>query len=39
MDAIGDQTGMLSGALLGTLLDLELRGLAEALPGKRYRRC
>lgn len=38
VDRLLEETGLLSGVLLATLLDLELRGVAEALPGKRYRR-
>jgi DNA processing protein len=38
IDRLGEETGLMSGVLLATLLDLELRGVAEALPGKRYRR-
>lgn len=38
VDLLGEETGLVSGILLATLLDLELRGVAEALPGKRFRR-
>ena len=33
-----DRTGMPASRLLGLLTELELEGLAESLPGKRYRR-
>lgn len=38
VDLLGEETGMATGTLLATLLDLELRGLVQALPGKRFRR-
>jgi DNA processing protein len=38
VDELSAATGMATAPLLGTLLELELRGLAEALPGKLYRR-
>jgi len=38
VDLIGEETGLVSGVLLATLLDLELKGVAQALPGKRFRR-
>lgn len=38
VDALAQETGIGGGQLLATLLDLELRGVAEALPGKRFRR-
>jgi DNA processing protein len=38
VDRLLEATGLVSGVLLATLLDLELQGVAEALPGKRYRR-
>lgn len=38
VDRLREETGLVPGVLLATLLDLELQGVAEALPGKRYRR-
>jgi len=38
VDALVGETGIGSGVLLATLLDLELQGVVEALPGQRYRR-
>lgn len=38
VDALAEETGIGGGQLLATLLDLELRGVAESLPGKRFRR-
>jgi DNA processing protein len=38
VDELSDALGIQPGALLGTLLELELRGLAVALPGKLYSR-
>lgn len=38
VDELGRASGLSPGALLGTLLELELRGIAEALPGKHFRR-
>lgn len=38
VDMLEQETGIGGGQLLATLLDLELRGVAEALPGKRFRR-
>jgi DNA processing protein len=38
VDEIGSESRLRPAQLLGTLLELELRGLAEQLPGKLYRR-
>ena len=38
VDIIARETGMGSGSLLPALLDLELLGVAESLPGMRFRR-
>jgi DNA processing protein len=38
VDALSADTGIRTGALLGLLLDLELRGLVESLPAKHFRR-
>jgi DNA processing protein len=38
VDELCGATGLAPSALLGTLLELELRGLAQCLPGKLYRR-
>jgi DNA processing protein len=37
VDALAAATGLASGAVLAALLTLELRDLAESLPGKHYR--
>jgi DNA processing protein len=37
VDALGAASGLSAGDLLGALLGLELRGLAESLPGKHFR--
>lgn len=37
VDTLLDETGLVAGVLLATLLDLEMQGVVEALPGKRYR--
>ena len=37
IDSISHQASLGSGQLASTLLDLELRGVVDALPGKRYR--
>ena len=37
LSQLEEETGLASGALLGILTELELRGLAKSLPGKRYR--
>lgn len=38
VDELGAATGLGAGALLGVLLELEMKGLAIALPGKQYQR-
>jgi DNA processing protein len=38
VDLLREETGLVPGVLLAKLLDLELRGVAEALPGKLFRR-
>jgi DNA processing protein len=38
VDEVAATTGLAPGTVLAALLGLELRGLVEALPGKRYRR-
>lgn len=38
VDRLREETGLVPGVLLATLLELELRGVAEGLPGKLYRR-
>lgn len=38
VDELSAATALVPGVLLGTLLELELKGLAHALPGKLYRR-
>lgn len=38
VDTIARETGSATGALLSALLDLELLGMAEALPGMHFRR-
>ena len=37
LSQLEEETGLAPGALLGILTELELRGLAKSLPGKRYR--
>lgn len=37
VDELSGASGLPSGALLAALLELELKGMAEALPGMRYR--
>jgi DNA processing protein len=38
VDELGEAAGLGPGALLATLLELELAGAVEALPGQHYRR-
>ncbi len=38
VDEMASACGLSPGTLLAALLELELKGIAEALPGKRYRR-
>jgi DNA processing protein len=38
VDALSSATGLPAGQLLGTLLDLEIRGFVESLPAKYFRR-
>jgi DNA processing protein len=38
VDELCARTSMVPGAMLGALLELELKGLAQALPGKLYKR-
>lgn len=39
VDEVAAAAGLAPGGVLAALLGLELRGAAEQLPGKRYRRC
>jgi DNA processing protein len=39
VDQVAAAAGLAPGGVLAALLGLELRGAAEQLPGKRYRRC
>ncbi len=39
VDDVAASAGLAPGGVLAALLGLELRGAAEQLPGKRYRRC
>jgi DNA processing protein len=39
VDEVAASAGLAPGGVLAALLGLELRGAAEQLPGKRYRRC
>jgi len=36
IEKLGEACGMAPGALLATLLELELRGLVRQLPGRRF---
>jgi DNA processing protein len=38
VDELGEEVGLRPGAILAILLELELAGAVEALPGQRYRR-
>lgn len=38
VDELGGAAGLAPGALLAALLELELKGMAESLPGKHFRR-
>lgn len=38
VDELNDAAGLPPGGLLAVLLELELKGVAEAMPGKRFRR-
>lgn len=38
IDQIAGETGLSPGSLLGLLLEMEMKGAVEALPGQRYRR-